>query len=1303
MNKLYHPFLAIAATILLCLSTQSAQGQCTFFCNDTINVSVDFNCMADITFDVILEGADSVLNCEYAILLTDENGNTISGATVGKPFVGQLLKAKVFENGNPNGPSCWGYVKIEDKLPPPLECAGNDTLMCQVADPYFTDAMAETTLEGKIQVIINMTDNCGDEDIEVVVTNNVLDRTYCTEGFSAIRYLSYSIFDNSRNVLQCKDTILYEQLLLDTLDAPKNFKDIECTSVTYPSIEYLIGLDSETLGNNSLPNFQGKNIFDYIDSSFVERGLCNLKTTYDDIVFPTCGTTFKVVRRWLVLDWCIGATREFHQIIKVKDTNVNMGFCQNLSGFVADPQTCTALVELTPPSVATNECSDWTFTVEIKEPGDTVFVAFGGSRNMNASVIRRNFALGISEVRYVVTDACGNVDTCTFTVEVKDEEPPIAVCDARTVVTLNDSFLGKAFAKSFDDGSFDHCTGIMSYQVRRIDRALETCVPDVDFADFVKFCCADIGKSILVEMQVTDSTGLTSSCIAEAVVQYKGPGPVIICATSLGIQDCRNFDNFEITSLVAPTVTSANPCIADNLTPLIRETDRLLDLCGDGYIDVEWYINLTGAEEVVCTERIVFENTMPFTASQITWPTDRTVNTCGDVPPTQSELDNLLPDNLQCANVLPSETTDRILEGVGNECNRIRRTWTVVDWCRFPADPSAKYTFVQTIIIVNTTAPQINTSASAVSVLDDADNCRAVVSATGIASDDCSEISQLIWTYEIKSGDGMSTIVPVTTARSFELVLGMGSYQVTWIAMDDCGNSSTITENFIIADNQPPTMRCGSIQKTIDATTKEVVITINDIDNGSFDNCDFVIDLVMRRAGTTDPYTDIIIFNCQEQGVTQVEIRGTDLSGNEASCIAAVDIRDFEDNCSLGSSALEVAGFIYTSQGVAVENVSVRLDASDQSEPGKIITTDVEGSYLFEDVTDQKKYELSAHKVDDYRNGISTLDIILMQQHILGLKRLDEPYKYLAADVNGNRTISATDIVLMRRLLLGHIEVFPGQPAWKFVDRDEYINDMASPWDISDKVEISIQATENGLLGIKMGDLDFNAVANSGLAKGRSITPYTMIAKTRVKKETLSIEIKASSAIDARGLQLGIDFDPSLVSFKGMTAAAIDIKEDHTSVIDGQLRLIWTSEASQYLEEGMGLITLHFDKLSNNNEVNFATSAVFMSEIYDENFESKRVQMVQVADYSNEIMLHQNRPNPFSDVTVIEFELPSQEHIDFSIFDINGAQVFDLSKIFVSGLNQVRISKEGLGLNKGIYYYQIKARERSLTKKMIIL
>ena len=70
---------------------------------------------------------------------------------------------------------------------------------------------------------------------------------------------------------------------------------------------------------------------------------------------------------------------------------------------------------------------------------------------------------------------------------------------------------------------------------------------------------------------------------------------------------------------------------------------------------------------------------------------------------------------------------------------------------------------------------------------------------------------------------------------------------------------------------------------------------------------------------------------------------------------------------------------------------------------------------------------------------------------------------------------------------------------------------------------------------------------------------------------------------------------------------------------------------------------------------------------------------------------------------MIEFEIPQDQEITFELFDINGTNVYRLSNYFHRGVHQLNLRRDDIGLNKGIYYYQIHSQQRSLIRKMIVL
>ena len=52
-------------------------------------------------------------------------------------------------------------------------------------------------------------------------------------------------------------------------------------------------------------------------------------------------------------------------------------------------------------------------------------------------------------------------------------------------------------------------------------------------------------------------------------------------------------------------------------------------------------------------------------------------------------------------------------------------------------------------------------------------------------------------------------------------------------------------------------------------------------------------------------------------------------------------------------------------------------------------------------------------------NGVSTLDLVHIQRHILGIQSLNDPYNAIAADADNNGKISASDLTVIRKAILG--------------------------------------------------------------------------------------------------------------------------------------------------------------------------------------------------------------------------------------------------------------------------------------------
>lgn len=84
-----------------------------------------------------------------------------------------------------------------------------------------------------------------------------------------------------------------------------------------------------------------------------------------------------------------------------------------------------------------------------------------------------------------------------------------------------------------------------------------------------------------------------------------------------------------------------------------------------------------------------------------------------------------------------------------------------------------------------------------------------------------------------------------------------------------------------------------------------------------------------------------------------------------------------------------------------------------------------------------------------------------------------------------------------------------------------------------------------------------------------------------------------------------------------------------------------------------------------------------------------------------DLILGQNYPNPFNPITTIEFDLLQDSDVEVTIYDLAGKEVEILHKGFLSsGLYKLKF--DASGLTSGIYLYQVKTSNSSLTRKMIL-
>ena len=1152
-------------------------------------------------------------------------------------------------------------------------------------------------------------ENCADL-IDYTLLLDDVDDLNCNQEFSAVRTISYKGTDSSGNMSDpCSFTITYERrdtgdivFPIDTVLVCKGYDNNPFPAWDINQNDY----PDANVNEAGVPTIDGNPIFP-------NDGFCEINVTFEDHVIEVCPGEYKVLRKWVALDWCTTDIRTEYQIIKIgpADTELFVICPQDGMEFSADPYSCLGTAILPPPTVG-QTCSTIRYQVgfiladEFGDPASQIYTPTGDIFNGDENAIIEGLPLGRSWVQYTVFDECGHLGECFTEVDVVDDTPPYPVCDQFTVVTLTSSGWAHIYADSFDDGSHDNCSDV-KFAVRRMSFAncLGSGIPrpdvyitinGVNYYEYEQFCCADAGDSdIMVELLVIDEAGNHNTCMVNVNVQDKLPF-VLTCPPDITIDCNEDIDDLSVTG----TVNEINDNCGSGTPTYTDEGD--LDNCRTGNITRTWSVTI-GGETRSCQQRISVRNLTP--ESYATGPDDEDILGCMNSAPHPDETG--FPDYYgdDCS-LMASTYEDQIFYFAEDACFKVIRSWTVIDWCWYDQTDGefGIWKFTQ-IIKANDFDDPILTCERVEICTYDAD-CKGAVEIT-IDVDDCTEESELVYKYRVDNGQ---TITGSTVTGRYDV----GEHIIYWTVEDMCGNKASCEQEFLVDDCKNPTPYClGGITTVVmnDPAIAEVTIWASDFDLGSFDNCG-----VRSISFSPDETETNRTYTCDSLGTRQVQIWVTDLSGNQDFCSTMIEIQDNSGVCGEGNDNMAlISGRISSEANDNVDNVSVELINSDSFEEDLFITQE-NGAYAFNEIPMNNNYEISATRNDNYLNGVSTLDLVLIQKHILGLQVLDSPYKIVASDVNNSGSVTAIDLVELRKLILGIYEELPSNDSWRFIDGTQQFTSSGNPWPLDEIIainNISASMSNNDFVAVKIGDVNASANFNAQqqLQSENRGAPFTFISNDLSYKsgDIVKMDIIAGSDADILGYQYTIDFVKENLDYVDYESGVISLDEANiatNNTENGYITTSWSTAEVTHITKGDKLYTLTFRAKTNNTLSNSVdiNSMITKAELYNSQLDAENVVLSYSRSVSPEdnFSVYQNVPNPFSNKTSIGIELGKDTNVKITLMDITGKKVYERTAFYTSGTHNMILNADEIGI-RGMIYYTIEADGYAISKKMLII
>jgi hypothetical protein len=992
------------------------------------------------------------------------------------------------------------------------------------------------------------------------------------------------------------------------------------------------------------------------------NSICMYDSEYVDTdSIEICEGGYAIYREWTIYDWCNSPdTYTCNQVIKVMDTEGPTITC--LDSITANAYANCVANFIVPTPTIIDVCSPNGIYYLVTASAGTV-VPFG-----IAGHIVNGLPIGTHTITYTAYDGCDNPSTCSFEVTVEDHQAPVLPCQTNTTVGLSNDGSEVHWNTFLNLSNVTDNCGVEEIVVRRMDMSHCAVDDSSPFAETVPFFCCDIGNTVTIEVRATDIYDNVNTCTIFATVM----------------------DN--VAPIFSPCPSALDTAYCDDLTRLDIYEDVTAD--ADGTVDVPapgpltYVINL---DDPANPDTVFYgyynNNIWDNCDTEVYIWTTGSINDCGNSVDANGDL-------------LP-----------------LQRYYVAVDQSGNVSAPC-----IQEIRVLN---PDLFDPATDITSWPADYTSPGAACGTSILPDDLPVGSQRPVVVSTLGCD--NTAMGYEDTNPLYPVNGTESYCYkilrTWYVFDWCGmNHDTATQVIMVVDPGPDfDTACPGTQTLTDGDNLTLDVSATNLCSNTAADISYVIDLnsagITLITGTTGSINEAVggtnfpVVGVGEQPHT-ITFTAEGCTTN-STCEVIINVLPMAPP----SATSNVSGAISNESNSMVENVTV-TPASGMD----VYVTDINGAYNMNLATSEN-YNVTPEKNDDYLNGVSTYDIVLLSKHILQLELLDSPYKMIAADVNKSGGITTLDMVELRKLILFINEEFANNSSWRFVDANYAFPDASNPFGEIFPENYSI----NGLTGdmadldfvaVKIGDVNGTATTNgfSGDSEGRDFNGTLELEMNDVQLkagQTKTIEVKANDFNRLLGYQFTMAFeglevvDVAAGELTSLTTANFGMQR----LQEGLLTTSWNNNEAVSLADGTVLFTVTVKATADvqlsdvlHGSFHYTAAEAYADkagavELMDVQFVFRDNNGVTVA---NGFELYQNRPNPFKDETVIGFDLPTAGDAQINVYDISGRVLLNLSGTYAKGYNEVSINRSDLP-GAGVLYYELATEGNSAVRKMTII
>lgn len=607
------------------------------------------------------------------------------------------------------------------------------------------------------------------------------------------------------------------------------------------------------------------------------------------------------------------------------------------------------------------------------------------------------------------------------------------------------------------------------------------------------------------------------------------------------------------------------------------------------------------------------------------------------------------------------------------------------------------------------------------------------------------------WTWDF--GDGSTS----NTADISHIYNSEGNYSVCLTVENDCGentscqNISIISPESVILELSPVNGNIGTVVQVpvqvknfnhiisfqhsfkIPDTTKAIFVGTSNFNSTALGN-NAAINFTSENVNTNWlsnngsainlPDETIIYYlsilikslpgDCLEIALDELTLPTEFIATTNGTLYQSNHLFNSAEICS--TPGVVISGNIQTELGLPIQEVAIHNNNLN------IGLSNVNGMFTSTPFPLGSSIDLEPHKDINYVNGVTSFDLATIQQHIVGNALLNSPYKIIAADIDGSNSISSFDLYLAQQVIVANVDTFPNNESWRFVPADFVFPDPLNPFSQPFPESIILNNVTSNInhqnfIAIKVGDVNGTALpyqfgsGSSGVTRSSEGELNIKIRKVKDSEDEFYLEFLAKDFEQISAFQFDLKFDHTKMQLLEINNELLNIVTGNKFLEDGIITFIWYNSAIEglSLEDQDVLFRIHFraidKKISLQNDI-LLVEKITPSVAYSYLGFPKRILLSAIDDRKNNIInssitVSQNQPNPFREKTRILFKMNRAETVQIQVLNQHGKIIFSQKEHYPIGNHLLNFHQKDFP-TPGIYFYTFTTSTEYIVRKMLV-